>query len=165
MKVINKNITTAAVGTLFGGSLLFTAGLGIAGAEPTPVDVPDGLVSVTVGGTPILENVPADVAANASAAICGPAVADTGALAQQVDAEGVEQTVCTGLPGGDLVVTQNVSVESTSPVVPETEAGTGESAPADAAEAPADEAESSTEGDLNGAGAAEAPAESEDSAS
>jgi len=165
MKVINKNVKTAAVGTLFGGSLLFTAGLGIAGAEPTPVDVPDGLVSVTVGGTPILENVPADVAANASAAICGPAVADTGALAQQVDAEGVEQTVCTGLPGGDLVVTQNVSVESTSPVVPETEAGTGESAPADAAEAPADEAESSTDGDLNGAGAAEAPAESEDSAS
>jgi hypothetical protein len=161
MKVINKNVKTAAVGTLFGGSLLFTAGMGIAGAEPVSIDVPDGLVSVTVGGTPILENVPAEVAANASAAICGPTAGDASALAQQVDTEGVEQTVCTGLPGGDLVVTQNVSVESTSPVVPETEAGTSESAPA---EAPADEAESSTEGDLNGAGAAEAPAESEDSA-
>lgn len=162
MKVISKNVMTATVGTLFGGSLLFTAGLGVAGAEPMPVDVPDGLVSVTVGGTPILENVPADIAANASMAICGPTAGDAATLAQQVDADGAEQTVCTGLPGGDLVVTQNVSAESTSPspVVPETEAGASESAPA---EAPTDGAESGTEGDLNGAGAAEAPAESEDS--
>jgi hypothetical protein len=168
MKVISKNFKTAAVGTLFGGSLLFTAGMGIAGAEPVPAPAPDGLVNVTVGGTTILDSVPADVASNASAAICGSTAADVNALAQQVDTQGVNQTVCTGLPGGDLVLAQNVSAgtEAPSPVFPETESeSTGEgsaegSAEGGAAETPSGSAESA-EGDTTGAGAAEPPAEEE----
>ncbi|AQA01666.1 hypothetical protein BVC93_03605 [Mycobacterium sp. MS1601] len=173
MRVISKNFTAASrfkaatVGTLFGGSLLFTAGMGIAGAEPVPVPVPvpDGLVNVTVGGTAILENVPAEVASNASAAICGSTAADVSALAEQVDTQGVNQTVCSGLPGGDLVLAQNVSAEATSPVVPETESGSAvEGAAEGTAEAPTDTEETGTEGDLGGAGSAEAPAEGEEDA-
>lgn len=170
MKVISKNFKTATVGTLFGGSLLFTAGMGIAGAEPVPAPAPDGLVNVTVGGTTILDSVPAEVASNASAAICGTAAAEVNTLAQQVDTQGVNQTVCVGLPGGDLVLTQNVSAETPSPVFPETESGsagegsaegTAGSAEGGAAETPAGSAESA-QGDTTGAGAAEPPASEED---
>jgi hypothetical protein len=166
MKAISKNFKTATVGTLFGGSLLFTAGMGIAGAEPVPAPAPDGLVNVTVGGTTILDSVSADVAGNAGAAICGSTAADVNALAQQVDTQGVNQTVCAGLPGGDLVLAQNVSTETPSPVVPETESGSAGEGSAEgsagspeggAAEAPSGSAESA-EGDTSGAGAAEPPA-------
>ena len=37
------------------------------------------------------------------------------ALAEQVDADGTDQTVCAGLPGGDLMLTQNVSAEAEQP--------------------------------------------------
>lgn len=174
MKLISKNFKTATVGTLFGGSLLFTAGMGIAGAEPVPAPAPDGLVNVTVGTTTILDSVPADVASTASAAICGSAAADVNVLAQQVDTQGVNQTVCAGLPGGDLVLTQNVSSETTSPVFPETESGgagegsaegSAEGSPGSteggAAETPTGSAESA-QGDTTGAGAAEPPASEED---
>lgn len=170
MKVISKNFKTATVGTLFGGSLLFTAGMGIAGAEPVPAPAADGLVNVTVGGTTILDSVPTDVASNASAAICGSTAGDVNALAQQVDTQGVNQTVCAGLPGGDLVLAQNVSAEAPSPVFPETESegategsaeGAGGSAEGGAAETPTGSAESA-EGDTTGAGAAEPPASEED---
>ncbi|CAN5785569.1 hypothetical protein BH10ACT9_BH10ACT9_46520 [soil metagenome] len=160
MKAISKNFKTATIGTLFGGSLLFTAGLGIAGAEPVQTPVPDGMVNVTVGGTTILDSVTAEEAASASAAICGTTAPEVSALVEQVDTQGVNQTVCAGLPGGDLVLAQNVSAETPSPIVPDTsaESSVGEEPATDApAEAPADSEESGVEGDLNGAGAAEAP--------
>ena len=166
MKAISKNFKTAAVGTIFGGSLLLTAGMGIAGAEPLPVPTPDGLVNVTVGGTTILDSVTFEEATNASAAICGTTAPDVNALVQQVDTQGVNQTVCAGLPGGDLVLAQNVIVESTSPVVPGTDAEGAEGAAEGAAVEGAPEepaavtpsgSEESAEGDLTGAGAAEAP--------
>lgn len=165
MKAISKNFKTAAVGTVFGGSLLFTAGLGIAGAEPVPAPVPDGLVSVSVGGTTILDGVTVAEATNASAAICGSSAAEVSSLVEQVDNQGVNQTVCAGLPGGDLVLAQNVSAEASSPVVPGTSAegategatGTGEgTAEEPAADTPTG-SEQSAEGDLTGAGAAEPP--------
>ena len=166
--IISRNVKAATVGTLFGGSLLLTAGMGIAGAEPLPAPSPDGLVNVAVGGTTILDSVPAEVAGNAGAAICGSTVADVNTLAQQVDTQSVDQTVCAGLPGGDLVLTQNVSSEVSSPVYPESTAeGTGEGAVAGSAEAPGTEegaaqtptgSAESAEGDLSGAGAAEPPA-------
>lgn len=168
MKAISKNLKTAAVGSIFGGSLLLTAGMGIAGAEPLPVPTPDGLVNVTVGGTTILDSVSVDEASTASAAICGTTAPDVSALALQVDTQGVNQTACAGLPGGDLVLAQNVSLETTSPVVPGTDAegtadgSTPEGAAAEGAvEEPAavtpSGSEESAEGDLTGAGAAETP--------
>ncbi|WP_197382364.1 hypothetical protein [Mycolicibacterium mengxianglii] len=148
MKNISKNFKTVAVGTVFGGSLLFTAGLGVAGAEPAVTPAADGLVSVAVGDTTIMDSVPADVASNASAAICGTAADDVSALAAQVDAQGVNQTVCAGLPGGgELVLAQNVSSETTAPVEsPEATEGVTDPAAQGAADgsagAPADSQES-----------------------
>jgi hypothetical protein len=175
MNVISKNFKThftrGAVGTVFGGSLLLTAGLGMAVAEPDPAPVPDGLVNVTVGGTTILDSVPADVAGNAGAAICGSAAADVNTLAQQVDAQSVDQTVCAGLPGGDLVLTQNAGGGGvSSPVFPDSSSegaapGSAETAEGTvppegtegAAQTPNGSAESA-QGDTTGAGAAEPPA-------
>lgn len=135
-------VKKAAAGTVFGGSLLFTAGLGMANAQP--VEAPDGLVNVEIGDVTILDGVPAEKAANTASAICGSSPAEVGALAQQVDSDGAVQTVCAGLPGGDLVLTQNVSAETT-------EAPAEETAPAEES-APADDAGSAEEGAGAGAG-------------
>ena len=169
MKAISKNFMTAAIGTVFGGSLLLTAGMGIAGAEPLPVPAPDGLVSVTVGGTTILDSVSVDEASNASAAICGTTAPDVTTLGQHVDTQGVNQTVCAGLPGGDLVLAQNVSAETpTSPVVPGTDAegAATEGAAEEPAAATPSGSDESAEGDTSGAGAAVPPeAEEEETGS
>ncbi|MGB3483638.1 MAG: hypothetical protein WBB07_15680 [Mycobacterium sp.] len=160
MKAISKNLKTdskrVAGCTLFGGALLFTAGLGVAGAEP--VAAPDGAVDIAVGDTTILSNVPADVAASTTAALCGTAATDVSVLVDEVDTQSVNRTVCTGLPGGDLVLTQNVSNATTSPVVPGTESGTSAegTSGAGAAEAPTGSSEGSGS-TASGAGAAEQP--------
>ena len=102
-------VKNAAVGAVFGRSLLFTAGFGIANAQPVDAPVPDGLVNLAVGDVTILESVNTETAASAASAICGTAPADVSGLASQVDTAGADQTVCAGLPGGDLVL-QNASV-------------------------------------------------------
>ncbi|MGE2729984.1 hypothetical protein ACQI4F_10920 [Mycolicibacterium vaccae] len=107
-------VKTAAAGALLGGGMLFTAGLGMAGAQPA-VSTPDGLVDIAVGDTTILRGVPADAAAVTAGALCATAPEEVGSLAQQVDSDSVSQTVCTGLPGGDLVLTQNVSSTQDQP--------------------------------------------------
>lgn len=112
-------VKNAAAGTVLGGSLLFTAGLGMATAQPATA--PDGLVNLSVGDVTLLESVTADTAATAASALCSSVPGDIGALATQVDSEGVEQTVCSGLPGGDLVLAQNASSASAAPAE-----GTGE---------------------------------------
>ena len=48
-------------------------------------------------------------------ALCASAPEDVNALAEQVDADGTDQTVCAGLPGGDLMLTQNVSSAAEQP--------------------------------------------------
>ncbi|AFM15874.1 hypothetical protein Mycch_1064 [Mycolicibacterium chubuense NBB4] len=100
-------VMKAAAGALLGGSALFTAGLGVANAQP--LQTPDGLVNLAVGDVTILKSVSTDQVATAAGALCGTAPQEVGALAQQVDSKGAAQTVCSGLPGGDLVITQNVS--------------------------------------------------------
>ena len=113
MNFMKNNVKNAAAGAVLGGSLLFTAGLGIANAQP--VEAPDGLVNLAVGDVTILESVSAETAATAAGAICGSVPAEVGALAAQVDGEGTAHTVCAGLPGGDLVLTQNVSASDEQP--------------------------------------------------
>ncbi|GJF08371.1 hypothetical protein NGTWS0302_30660 [Mycolicibacterium cyprinidarum] len=100
-------VKNVAAGAVLGGSLLLTAGVGMANAQPAPA--PDGLVNLTVGDVTILEGVSTETAATAAGAICGTAPAEVDALVSQVDGDGTQQTVCAGLPGGDLVLTQNVS--------------------------------------------------------
>ncbi|BCI51922.1 hypothetical protein NIIDNTM18_12000 [Mycolicibacterium litorale] len=142
MNTIMKN---AAAGTILGGGLLLTAGLGLAHAQPA--DTPDGLVTVAVGNTAILEAVDAETAATAAGAICGTATSDVAALAEQVDTEGTDQTVCDGLPGGALAITNTVPAAAEAPaaeapaVTPggtddvqlPAEGESGETAPADTA--------------------------------
>lgn len=123
-------VKNAAAGAVLGGSLLFTAGLGMAQAQP--VDAPDGLVNLTVGDLTLLESVSADTAATAASALCGAEATDISALATQVDGEGNPATVCSGLPGGDLVVAQNISPEA-----PADDSGSAEESAGDGAEAPA----------------------------
>ena len=107
-------VKNAAAGAVLGGSVLFTAGLGVANAQPVET-APDGLVNIAVGDTTILQGVPTDAAAATAGALCGSAPEDVNALAEQVDADGTDQTVCAGLPGGDLMLTQNVSAEAEQP--------------------------------------------------
>ncbi|MEC9325963.1 MAG: hypothetical protein VYB90_19190 [Actinomycetota bacterium] len=107
-------VKNAAAGAVLGGSVLFTAGLGVANAQPVET-TPDGLVNIAVGYTTILQGVPTDAAAATAGALCASAPEDVNALAEQVDADGTDQTVCAGLPGGDLMLTQNVSAEMEQP--------------------------------------------------
>ena len=107
-------VKNAAAGAVLGGSVLFTAGLGVANAQPVET-TPDGLVNIAVGDTTILQGVPTDAAAATAGALCGSAPEDVNALAEQVDTDGTDQTVCAGLPGGDLMLTQNVSSAAEQP--------------------------------------------------
>ncbi len=106
-------IKSIAAGAAFGGALFFTAG--VANAQPMETADPDGLVGITVSDVTILEAVPVDAAATIAGTLCASAPEDVNALALQVDTEGVNQTVCEGLPGGDLLLTQNVSSPESQP--------------------------------------------------
>jgi hypothetical protein len=85
-------IKKTAAGAVMGGALLFTGGMGLASAQP--LNLQDGLVNLAIGDVTVLENVNAAVAANVAAAICGINVSDVNVLAEQVDADGGQQTVC-----------------------------------------------------------------------
>jgi hypothetical protein len=111
-----KNIVkSVAAGTVVGGSLLFTAGLGIASAQP--LNLQDGLVNVGVGDVTILEDVNVGVGATVAAAICGINVSDVNVLAEQVDTDDGQQTVC-DVPGGDVLLTQNAGTPGQSGQAP-----------------------------------------------
>ncbi|WP_197382363.1 hypothetical protein [Mycolicibacterium mengxianglii] len=155
MTAISKNFKRGAAGAVFGG-VLFTAGLGVAGAEPvspTPAPAADGLVTVTQGGATLLDGVPVMEAASTITQLCGSAVPDANGLVSQVDTQGASQVACAGLPVGDVVVAQNVA-GTDSPVIPGTSA---EVSGEPAAPMPPGNPGSAA-GDLNGAGAAEPPA-------
>lgn len=134
-------VKNAAAGAVLGGSLLFSAGLGLAHAQPSdpaqPTPAADGMVNLTIGEVTLAEGVTVDKAAAAAAAICGAVPADVTSTATQVDADGVQQTVCSGLPGGDLLVAQNVAAapapaapaESPAPQTPAPQTPAEEAAP------------------------------------
>ncbi|CAN3127505.1 hypothetical protein ACNUDN_06315 [Mycobacterium sp. smrl_JER01] len=129
-------VKNAAAGAFLGGSLLFTAGLGMAHAQPAE-SPSDGQVGLSIGSVTLLESSSADTVAAAAAAICGATPADVSALATQVGTEGGTQTVCSGLPGGDLVVVQSVSTTPAETPAPAETAAPAET-PAPAPEAPAE---------------------------
>jgi hypothetical protein len=100
-------VKRAAAGALMGGSLLFTAGMGVASAQP--VQIQDGLVNLALGDITVLEDVNAAVAANVAALVCpGIDVGNVTALAEAVDVGDEEQNVLCTAPGGQSIeVTQN----------------------------------------------------------
>jgi hypothetical protein len=90
MKEIAKRVTAGAA---MGGALLFTAGMGVASAQP-PVVVQDGLVNLALGDITILEDVDVAVVANVLANVCpNVAVDDINVLAESVDLNSGTQQV------------------------------------------------------------------------
>ena len=128
-------VKNVAAGAVLGGSLLFSAGLVIANAQPEEPAAPesDGLVTVLVGGSTAQDSVPVQDAAAEAAGACGSDPAAAVGLAQLADVEGAAQTVCP-----EVLIVQNASetvqapadstVESEVPPIP------GEEAPAEPVE-------------------------------
>ena len=119
-------VKNAAAGAVVGGSLLFTAGLVVAHAQPeeeSPV-TSDGVVSVLVDGATAQDSVPLEEAAAAVTEVCGGDPASIAGVAQQVDTDGASVEVCP-----DVLIIQNSdvpvqstptesTVESEAPAVP-----------------------------------------------
>lgn len=100
MTNVMKNV---AAGTVIGGSLLFTAGMGIATAQPDTAPAPDGLVNVTLGSAGVLEDVKTVDAAQIAAGVCNVEVDQVTTLAETTEADGTEQMVCTNNLGSVLI--------------------------------------------------------------
>jgi len=101
----------AAAGTVIGGSLLFTAGMGIAAAQPDTAPAPDGLVNVTLGSAGVLKDVKAADAATIAAGVCDLEVNQVTKMAETTEADGSEQMVCASSLGS-VLIQQNVAAEA-----------------------------------------------------
>ena len=112
-------VRNTAAGTVLGGSLLFTAGLGLAGAAPPASNA----VDLAIGNIKILQNASLDTAVSVAGAVCNINTAQANSLAQKATAEGSEQTVC-NLPGGVVTFSQAGSVNSGAGPAPAPAAGT-----------------------------------------
>jgi hypothetical protein len=105
MRNIVRNM---AAGAVLGGSLLFTAGLGLAGAAPPSAN---SGVDLAIGNIKILQNASLDTAASVAGAVCNINTAQANTLAQRATTESSAQTVCS-LPGGVVTFSQAGSVNS-----------------------------------------------------
>lgn len=106
MKSIVKR---ASAGAVMGGALMFSAGMGLAQAQPDTI-IGDGLVNVGIGDVTILEDVNVGVAANVVAQLCDVADANLRLLSEevtQVDTAGTQITKCEIADAGGVTVTQN----------------------------------------------------------
>ncbi|WKG04878.1 hypothetical protein [Mycolicibacterium sp. HK-90] len=118
-------VKTAAAGAVFGGSLLFTVGMGAASAAPETIG--DGKVNLSLGSVSVLENVDNAAAAQIAAGVCEST--DTASLTtavQGVDANSADHVVCTNNLG-TISFSQNGSTErpggmaeGTAPTAPRT---------------------------------------------
>ncbi|HXL61235.1 MAG TPA: hypothetical protein VN959_11305 [Mycobacterium sp.] len=104
MRNIVRNM---AAGAALGGSLLFTAGPGLAGAAPPSAN---SGVDLAIGNIKILQNASLDTASVAGA-VCNINTAQPNTLAQRATTESNAQTVCS-LPGGVVTFSQAGSVNS-----------------------------------------------------
>jgi hypothetical protein len=84
-----------AAGAVLGGSLLFTAGLGVAAAAPPAANA----VDLAIGNIKILQNASLDQAVSVAGAVCNINTSQANSLAQKAATENSQQTVC-NLPGG-----------------------------------------------------------------
>ncbi|AMO60227.1 Uncharacterised protein [Mycolicibacterium phlei] len=113
MRNVAKTAKTLGAGTVLGGSLLFTAGLGMALAQPGSAaeKADDGRVNVTVGTAGVLEDVELATAAQIAAGVCDIDDTSVAALAKAADTEGTDQTVCTNSVG-TIVLQQNLEQDA-----------------------------------------------------
>lgn len=105
---MHSTMKKVSAGALMGGALLFTGGMGVAGAQPV-TNVNDGLVNVGIGNVNVLRNVNVEVAAAVAAAVC-PDVDAAAAILGEVSAidQGGETFNCdTVAENGPLTITQN----------------------------------------------------------
>src|SRR5258705_1491149 len=114
-----SGVKYAAAGAVLGGSLLFTAGLGLAAAVPPASNA----VDLAIGNIKILQNASLDTAVSVAGAGCNINTAQANSLAQKATAEGSEQTIC-NLPGGVVTFSQAGSVNSGAGPAPAPAAGT-----------------------------------------
>jgi hypothetical protein len=98
-------VKRATAGAALGGSLFFTAGLGIALAQPDTAD--DDLVNLSLGNVGVLEDVNVAAAAQIATGVCGGlAVPQVTTTVEGVDTSGTETVVCTNNLGA-ISVSQN----------------------------------------------------------
>ena len=102
-------VKRATAGAALGGSLFFTAGLGIASAQPDTAD--DDLVNLALGNVSVLEDVNVAAAAQIAAAVCGVAGGPVTTTAETVDTSGTETVVCTNNLGA-ISFSQNGAAQS-----------------------------------------------------
>ncbi len=103
---MRKIVRNTAAGAVLGGSMLFTAGLGVASAAPPAANA----VDLAIGNIKILQNASLDQAVSVAGAVCNINTSQANSLAQKATAEGSQQTVC-NLPGGVVTFSQAGSVE------------------------------------------------------
>jgi hypothetical protein len=99
-------VRNTAAGAVLGGSLLFTAGLGLAGAAPPSAS--NG-VDLAIGNVKILQNASLDTASSVAGAVCNINTSQANTIAQKAATQSNEQTVCS-LPGGVVTFSQAGSV-------------------------------------------------------
>ncbi|MGE2726550.1 hypothetical protein [Mycolicibacterium pulveris] len=134
-------VRNAAAGALMGGSLLFTAGLGVATAQPD--NAQNDRVNVAIGTAGVLEDVTVADAAQIAAALCDVEVDQVNSVAEAVLNNRAEQVVCTNNLGSVNIQPGGPGQSENAPGQAEVTPGQAESAPGQAEGAP---------------GAAEAPA-------
>jgi hypothetical protein len=93
-------VKRTVAGVVVGGAALFTAGVGVAGADP----VQNGLVNVTIGNVTVAANVSVDAAAAVVANACGVNLPNVNALVYQVSQTGAPTTVCQQSTGPVTVI-------------------------------------------------------------
>lgn len=106
-------VRNTAAGALLGGSLLFTAGLGVAAAAPPAANA----VDLAIGNIKILQNASLDQAASVAGAVCNINTSQANSLAQKAATEASQQTVC-NLPGGVVTFSEASSVSGGAGAAP-----------------------------------------------
>ncbi|BBY79892.1 hypothetical protein MPUL_10500 [Mycolicibacterium pulveris] len=134
---MRKVVKNAAAGALMGGSLLFTAGLGVATAQPDATQT--DRVNVAIGTAGVLEDVSVTDAAQIAAALCDVEVSQVNSVVESVVTNGDEQVVCTNNLGSVNIQRGGPGQSENAPGQTESTPGQAESAPG-AAEVPAAEA-------------------------
>lgn len=99
-----QNAKRLTAGAVLGGSLLFTAGVGMAMAQPDTAQ--DSRVNISFGNAGVLQDVDVTAAAQIAADVCHTDVNSVNALAKAADTEGTDQTVCTNTLG-TVAIQQN----------------------------------------------------------
>jgi hypothetical protein len=101
-------VRNTAAGAVLGGSLLFTAGLGLAGAAPPSAS---NAVDLAIGNVKILQNASLDQASSVAGAVCNINTSQANTIAQKAATQSNAQTVCS-LPGGVVTFSQAGSVNN-----------------------------------------------------